>query len=113
MTGNLNRKRIVYSFGIVLLELITGRPAIQNPGKVHIASWVWSMVERGNIGSIVDPRLQGDFNTNSAWKVTEIALTCVPSTGMRRPEMNEVLTNLKECLGIEVDPRSIQSLGPV
>ena len=51
--------------------------------------------------------LQGDFNTNSAWKVTE--LTCVPSTGMRRPEMNEVLTNLKECLGIEVDPRSIQS----
>ncbi|XP_034696319.1 senescence-induced receptor-like serine/threonine-protein kinase isoform X2 [Vitis riparia] len=110
-TGNLNKKSDVYSFGIVLLELITGQPAIKNPGRIHIVGWVSPMIERGDIQSIVDPRLQGDFNTNSAWKAVEIALACVASTGMQRPDMSHVLADLKECLGIEVASRRIQSVG--
>ena len=65
-TGNLNKKSDVYSFGIVLLELITGQPAIKNPRSIHIVGWVSPMIERGDIQSIVDPRLQGDLHTNSA-----------------------------------------------
>ncbi|XP_034696049.1 putative leucine-rich repeat receptor-like serine/threonine-protein kinase At2g19230 isoform X2 [Vitis riparia] len=110
-TGNLNKKSDVYGFGIVLLELITGQPAIKNPGRIHIVGWVSPMIERGDIQSIVDPRLQGDFNTNSAWKAVEIALACVASTGMQRPDMSHVLADLKECLGIEVASRRIQSVG--
>nr|CAN63837.1 hypothetical protein VITISV_007521 [Vitis vinifera] len=109
-TGNLNEKSDVYSFGIVLLELITGRRAII-PGGIHIAGWVSPMIERGDIRSIVDPRLQGDFNTNSAWKAVEIALACVASTGMQRPDMSHVVVDLKECLEREVASRRIQRVG--
>uniref|UniRef100_F6HY69 non-specific serine/threonine protein kinase n=1 Tax=Vitis vinifera TaxID=29760 RepID=F6HY69_VITVI len=109
-TGNLNEKSDVYSFGIVLLELITGRRAII-PGGIHIAGWVSPMIERGDIRSIVDPRLQGDFNTNSAWKAVEIALACVASTGMQRPDMSHVVVDLKECLETEMASRRIQRVG--
>ncbi|CBI36024.3 unnamed protein product, partial [Vitis vinifera] len=35
----------IYSFGVVLLELITGHPAIKNPGSIHIVGWVSPMIE--------------------------------------------------------------------
>ncbi|KAJ9692197.1 hypothetical protein PVL29_011326 [Vitis rotundifolia] len=110
-TGILNKKRDVYSFGIVLLELITGQPAIKNPGNIHIFGWVSPMIKRGDMRSIVDPRLQGAFNANSAWKALEIALACVALTGMQRPDMSHVLEDLKECLEMEVTSRRIQSVG--
>ena len=58
-TGNLNQKSDVYSFGIVLFELITGRPAIMRGREkiTHILDWVYPMIESGDIGNIVDPRL--------------------------------------------------------
>ncbi|KAJ9692200.1 hypothetical protein PVL29_011329 [Vitis rotundifolia] len=109
-SAGLNKKSDVYSFGIVLLELITGRPAII-PGGNYIVVWVSPMIERGDIGSIVDPRLQGDFNTNSAWKAVEIALACVAPTGMQRPDMSHVVVDLKECLETEVASGRIQMVG--
>ena len=110
-TGILNKKSDVYSFGIVLLELITGQPAIKNPGNIHIVGWVSPMIKRGDMRSIVDPRLQGAFNANSAWKALELALACVALTGMQRPDMSHVLEDLKECLEMEVTSRRIQSVG--
>lgn len=74
---------------------------IKNPGSVHIVGWISPMIERGNIRNIMDSRLQGDYNTNSAWKAVEIALSCVESSGMQRPDMSHVLADLKECLEIE------------
>ena len=106
----MNKKSDVYSFGIVLLELLTGRPAII-PGGIYIVVWVSHMIERGDIESIVDRRLQGEFNTNSAWKAVEIALACVASTGMQRPDMSHVVVDLKECLETGVASRRIKMVG--
>ncbi|KAG6737933.1 hypothetical protein POTOM_059465 [Populus tomentosa] len=103
-TGNLNKKSDVYSFGILLCELITGQPPIiRGPkGNTHILHWVSPLIERGDIQSIIDPRLQGVFNTNCAWKVLEIALSCVPPTSIQRPDMSDILGELKECLAMEM-----------
>ncbi|KAJ9692195.1 hypothetical protein PVL29_011324 [Vitis rotundifolia] len=109
-SGNLNKRSDVYSFGIVLLELITGQPAIITPGNIHIVQWISPMIERGDIQNVVDPRLQGDFNTNSAWKALETALACVPSTAIQRPDMSHVLADLKDCLEIEVGPMTTQRI---
>ena len=103
-TGNLNKKSDVYSFGIVLFELITGRPAIMRGCEkiTHILDWVYPIIESGDIRNIVDPRLQEQFYTNSAWKAVEIAMSCIPAAAIQRSDMSQVLVELKECLALEM-----------
>ncbi|TXG46282.1 hypothetical protein EZV62_028221 [Acer yangbiense] len=103
-----NKKSDIYSFGIILFELITGQPAIKRgsgSSYIHILQWVTPEIERGDIQNIVDPRLQGKFNTNAAWKIVDTAMSCVCPTAVDRPDINNVLIELKECLAIEVASR--------
>ncbi|KAK9901972.1 hypothetical protein M0R45_031923 [Rubus argutus] len=106
-TGNFNKKSDIYSFGIVLLELITGKPAIITnieAEPIHICEWLRLKFERMEIESIVDSRMQGTYNNSSAWKAIEIAMACVASTAIQRPNIIVVCNKLKECLEIEVPP---------
>ncbi|KAK4590859.1 hypothetical protein RGQ29_021164 [Quercus rubra] len=108
-SGNFNKKSDVYSFGIVLFELITGRPAIMRglEKNIHILDWIYPIIESGDIQSVVDPRLQGKFHTNSAWKAVEIALSCIPPIASLRPDISQVLAELKECLALEMTNASL------
>ena len=100
----MNKKSDVYSFGIILLELITGRPVVIRGEEysTHIVQWVTPMIESGDIQSIVDQRLEGQFNSDSAWKAVEVAMSCVPRIAIQRPDMDDVLAELKECLGLDM-----------
>ena len=95
-----------------MFELITGRPAIvRGPVKNnHILDWVNPMIERGDVQNVVDPRLEGEFSTSSAWKAIEIAMSCIPSTAIQRPDMSHVLAELKECLALEMGCGRIQRM---
>ena len=85
------------------MEIITGQPAItKTHEKVHISQWVSSLLSRGDIKNIVDSRLQGDFDTSSVWKAVEIAMASVSMNSTRRPYMSDVVTELKECLAMEL-----------
>ncbi|KAF4362108.1 hypothetical protein F8388_023960 [Cannabis sativa] len=96
----LNEKSDVYSFGIVLLEIITARPVVATTKEnKHIIEWVSSMIAKGDIKSIIDPRLkQGTVDINTVWKLIEISMACVSKTSNNRPTMSRVVTDLKECL---------------
>ncbi|XP_010095925.2 probable LRR receptor-like protein kinase At1g51890 [Morus notabilis] len=100
-SNRLNEKSDVYSFGMVLLEIITGKPAMSKAhDNICLGEWVTLMLEEGRINSIVDPRLQGNFSVNTAWKVVEIAINCVSPSSAQRPTMGQVVGDLKECLEI-------------
>ena len=102
-TNWLTEKSDVYSFGVVLLEIITSRPVIaKTKQKTHISQWVQSILETGDVQRIVDPRLQSDFDVNSVWKIAELAMACVSPTSAKRPTMNQVVTELNECLTAEM-----------
>ncbi|KAL2936507.1 hypothetical protein RDABS01_034083 [Bienertia sinuspersici] len=104
-TQRLHKKSDVYSFGVVLLELITGLPSIitRSGEPIHIVAWIAPKLESGDSDNIVDNRLQGNYNTTSAWKALEIAMLCVSTTGIHRPSMNEeVVVDLNDCLAIEI-----------
>ncbi|XP_056176394.1 putative leucine-rich repeat receptor-like serine/threonine-protein kinase At2g19230 isoform X3 [Syzygium oleosum] len=98
-SGNFNKKSDVYSFGIVLSELITGRPAVMRSrdgsASMHILEWLIPIVESGDIQSIMDPRLQGEFDFNSAWKLVEIVMSCTQPTAIQRPDIHQVLAELE------------------
>ena len=101
-SNRLNEKSDVYSFGVVLLKIITNRPVIERSHeRTHISQWVGFMLAKGDIQSIVDPRLGGDFNVNSVWKAVEVAVACVSPTSSRRPTMSQVVAELKESLTTE------------
>ncbi|CAA7017649.1 unnamed protein product [Microthlaspi erraticum] len=98
-TNRLNEKSDVYSFGIVLLEMVTNRPVIQqNRERQHIAAWVGHMLTKGDIENIVDPRLGKDYEPTSVWKALEIAMSCVNPSSEKRPNMSQVINELKDCL---------------
>ena len=102
-SNRLTEKSDVYSFGVVLLEIITSQLAIAKMhDKTHISFWVSSMLSNGDIKSIFDSKLQGDFGTNSNWRAVEIAMACVSFESAKRPYMSDVVTELKECLAIEL-----------
>ncbi|XP_029128814.1 LRR receptor-like serine/threonine-protein kinase IOS1 [Cajanus cajan] len=102
-TNRLTEKSDVYSFGVVLLEIITSKPVItKNQEKTHISEWVKSLVAKGDIKAIVDSRLDGEFDSNSVWKVVEIAMASVSPNPNNRPIISEIVTELKESLAMEL-----------
>lgn len=101
-TNQISEKSDVYSFGVVLLELLTGQPpVITAAGNAHIAHWVRQRLARGNIEDVVDGRLQGESDVNSMWKCADVALRCASPVAHQRPDMAEVVTQLKESLQLE------------
>ncbi|KAL0857128.1 hypothetical protein Bca101_062282 [Brassica carinata] len=101
-TNWLNEKSDVYSFGIVLLEIITNQPVInQSREKPHIAEWVGLMLTKGDIKTIVDPKLYGDYDSGSVWRAVELAMSCLNPSSARRPTMSQVVIELNECLAYE------------
>ena len=103
-TSRLSEKSDVYSFGVVLLELITGQPPavpITSTDSIHIALWVRQKLSMGNIESIVDPRMEGEYDVNSVWKVVELALKCLKQPSTEQPMMTNIVAELKESLELE------------
>ncbi|KAJ0007910.1 hypothetical protein Pint_29549 [Pistacia integerrima] len=71
----------------------------------YILQRVIPVIERGDIRNLIDPRLEGQFNDNAAWKIAEIAMSCVLPSAAQRPDMSHVLAELKECFfSCEADP---------
>ncbi|KAG7653426.1 Protein kinase-like domain superfamily [Arabidopsis suecica] len=98
-TSLLSTKSDVYSFGVVLLEIISGQPVIDlSRENCNIVEWTRSILEKGDIESIVDPNLHQDYDTSSAWKVLELAMSCVNLSSKERPNMSQVVHELNECL---------------
>ncbi|GMH17630.1 hypothetical protein Nepgr_019471 [Nepenthes gracilis] len=61
------------------------------------------MLDRGDMWSIVDERLQEMHSPNSIWRVVDIALAYVKPLAVDQPTMNNVVIELKECLAMEMD----------
>ncbi|XP_026379076.1 PTI1-like tyrosine-protein kinase At3g15890 isoform X2 [Papaver somniferum] len=97
MWGKVSESCDVYSFGILLLEIISGKKPLEKlPGgiKRDIIQWVTPYVEKANYNDIVDPRLKGNFNKEELKNAVEIALRCTAKPE-KRPSMIEVVDRLK------------------
>jgi hypothetical protein len=98
--GELRGKTDVYSFGIVLLVLVTNRPAFAN--DTNIPDWVRASLCRGtasrieNVAGVIDQRIRGHCDLNSVLKVVELALHCAQREDVHaRPTMTEVVAALE------------------
>ncbi|MCO5551131.1 hypothetical protein L7F22_004628 [Adiantum nelumboides] len=107
----LTEKVDVYSFGVLLFEVVCGKTAVftDSQQQSHIVEWAKSSIERGVIDDIVDASLHRQYDISSVWKVLEIAMACVQFSSTRRPKMSAVYLELKEAERVELesDHRSV------
>lgn len=99
-TGHLTTKSDVYSFGVVLLEILSGKKAIDKnrpAGEHSLVEWAKPCLNnKRRIFRVLDARLEGQYSLSRALKAANIALQCLCVEPKLRPSMDEVVTALEE-----------------
>ncbi|KAL5081436.1 hypothetical protein RYX36_009857 [Vicia faba] len=92
-------KADVYSYGIVVLEIISGKNNTLCRSKeeaFYLLDWAHLLKERGDLMELVDRRLGSDFNKKEAMVMINVALLCTNVTSNLRPSMSSVVSFLEE-----------------
>jgi hypothetical protein len=87
----------VYSFGVILLELVTGRKPVESPTAnevVVLCEYVRGLLETGSASDCFDRSLRG-FSENELIQVMKLGLICTSEVPSRRPSMAEVVQVLE------------------
>ncbi|CAN1296193.1 Proline-rich receptor-like protein kinase PERK10 [Linum perenne] len=102
-SGKLTEKSDVYSFGVVLLELITGQMPVdtsQSPGKESLVErarpFLSHALVSGDLGSLIDPRLEKNYVDAEMFRMIESAAACVRHAAAKRPRMGQIVRALDD-----------------
>ncbi|KAL2533682.1 Serine/threonine-protein kinase CDL1 [Abeliophyllum distichum] len=108
MTGQLTLKSDVYSFGVVLLEIISGKKAIDNSktgGEQNLVAWARPLFkDKRKFSQIADPILQGQYPARGLFQALSIAAMCVQDLPNMRPAIADVVTALTYLASQKYDP---------
>ncbi|KAL3737445.1 hypothetical protein ACJRO7_026244 [Eucalyptus globulus] len=96
MRGHLTEKADVFAFGVVALEVISGRsnsdPSLEEE-KIYLLEWAWNLHETNRVVELVDSRLS-EFDEEEAKRMVAIALLCTQTSPAPRPPMSRVVAML-------------------
>ncbi|XP_039029586.1 cold-responsive protein kinase 1-like [Hibiscus syriacus] len=110
--GQLTRKADIYSFGVLLMEIVSGRCNTNRRLPLtdqYLLERAWGLYEQGRLVELVDTSLSGDYDAEEARKFLKIGLLCTQDVPKQRPLMSEVV---KMLTGEEpVDDRNISRPG--
>ncbi|XP_039132087.1 probable receptor-like serine/threonine-protein kinase At5g57670 [Dioscorea cayenensis subsp. rotundata] len=102
MHGIVDEKTDVYAFGVLLLEIVTGRRPVDS-SRQSLILWAKPLIEVGDVTQLVDPKLGDQYDKHQVERLILIASYCIRQSSVWRPTMNEVL----ELLMDEIDESGV------
>ncbi|KAK8587742.1 hypothetical protein V6N12_022222 [Hibiscus sabdariffa] len=105
-----------YSFGVFLLELVSGREASElssSNSTENLVEWVQNSQDYSNISSIIDPRLKlgSSFTAEGMEEFIKLTVRCLEPSSERRPAMSHVVTELDRILDKEMSLTTVMGEG--
>ncbi|KAH9672886.1 protein kinase domain-containing protein [Citrus sinensis] len=98
LLGQLTKKADVYSFGVLLLEIISGRSSSKaafGDDMLILVEWTWKLREEGRLLEIVDPELT-QFPEKEVMRFIKVGLFCTQAGAHYRPTMKQVVEMLSK-----------------
>ncbi|KAL4597660.1 hypothetical protein ACB092_11G004700 [Castanea dentata] len=96
MRGHLTEKADVFAFGVVALELVSGRPNSDSSleeEKIYLLEWAWQLHENNREVDLVDSKLS-EFNEEEVKRLIGVSLLCTQASPTLRPSMSRVVAML-------------------
>ncbi|CAL5337149.1 unnamed protein product [Camellia sinensis] len=112
-TRRLTKKSDVYAFGVVLMEVLCGRPPVDTrleEEEISLILWAQRHIKKGKVDRIIDPSLIGQIAPQSLKYFVEVANNCLHAGSKERPTMAEVVGTLDLAL---LSQRKGQSRGMI
>ncbi|CAN1232107.1 G-type lectin S-receptor-like serine/threonine-protein kinase At2g19130 [Linum perenne] len=103
----ITAKADVYSYGMVLLELVSGMRNSQRHVCVghYFPVWVANVLnEGGNVADLLDPKLQGNADVEELERVCRVGVWCIQDDESQRPTMSQVVYFLEQVLEVNIPP---------
>ncbi|KAG4118629.1 hypothetical protein ERO13_D11G027900v2 [Gossypium hirsutum] len=101
-TGHLTIQSDIWTFGVVLYEIITGRRTVERnrpTSEQKLLEWVKNFPPNSKrFSMIIDPRLRNDYSFSAAQKVGQLAKSCLNKNAKERPTMSQVAESLKQAI---------------
>ncbi|KAH9534576.1 hypothetical protein CY35_17G012400 [Sphagnum magellanicum] len=103
--GQLSEKVDVFSFGVLVLEIVSGRKNIEctlDEDQTYLLEWVWTLHEGNKLLELVDPKVKARNHEEEILHVINIGLLYVQSTASKRPSMSRIVAMLQGDMEMEV-----------
>ncbi|XP_073065203.1 putative receptor-like protein kinase At5g39000 isoform X1 [Primulina eburnea] len=109
-TRELTSKSDVYAFGVVLLEVLCRRPALDprlEEDQRSLSTWARENISKGDIEKIISSNIKGEILPDSLKAFVRVAESCLDDEPKKRPSMAKVVLQLEFALDVQEKPKSL------